>query len=78
MQHTECGANTHQCLVNVAEKDPNVGVRAAAIDALVQHIEEEGRDETVLAAFDKMATSDQNPFVRMHCAAAVRELEEKQ
>ncbi len=78
MQHTECGTNTHQCLVNVAEKDPNVGVRAAAIDALVQHIEEEGRDETVMAAFDKMATSDQNPFVRMRCVAAVRALEEKQ
>ena len=77
MQHTECGANTHQCLVNVAEKDPNVGVRAAAIDALVQHIEEEGRDETVLAAFDKMATNDQNSFVRMRCRAAVRAWEEE-
>jgi len=78
MQHTECGADTHQCLLNVAEKDPNVGVRAAAIDSLVQHLEEEGRDETVLTAFDKLATSDQNPFVRMRCAAAVRALEEKQ
>lgn len=77
MQHTECGSNTHQCLLSVAEKDPNVGVRAAAIDSLVRHLEEEGRDEAVLAALDKLAVGDQNPFVRMRCASAVRALEEE-
>ncbi|MFB3924086.1 MAG: zf-HC2 domain-containing protein [Terriglobia bacterium] len=77
MQHTECGANTHQCLLNVVEKDPNVGVRAAAIDSLVKHLQEEGSDETVLTALDQLSMSDQNPFVRMRCAAAVRELQEE-
>lgn len=77
MQHAECGANTHQCLLNVVEKDPNVGVRAAAIDALLHHFEEEGRDETVLTAFEKLATGDQNSFVRMRCRAAVRAWEEE-
>jgi hypothetical protein len=75
MQHTECGANTHQCLLNVVEKDPNVGVRAQAIDTLIQHLEEEGQDEAVLAAFEKLAAGDQNPVVRMRCAAALRTLE---
>jgi hypothetical protein len=75
VQHMECGADTHQCLLNVVEKDPNAGVRAAAIDALVQHLEEEGQDEEVLAAFERLAANDQNPVVRMRCMAAVRKLE---
>lgn len=75
VEHMECGADTHQCLLNVVEKDPNAGVRAAAIDALVQHLEEEGQDEEVLAAFERLAANDENPVVRMRCMAAVRKLE---
>jgi hypothetical protein len=75
VQHMECGPDTHQVLLDVAERDANVGVRTAAIDALVQHLQQEGMDDQVLAAFEKLATSDQDPVVRMRCLSAVRRLQ---
>ena len=75
VQHMECGADTHQGLLNVVEHDSNAGVRAAAIDALVQHLQEEGKDDDVLAAFERLATSDRDPVVRMRCLSAVRRLQ---
>jgi hypothetical protein len=75
VQHMECGADTHQGLLNVVEHDSNAGVRAAAIDALMQHLQEEGTDDEVLAAFERLATSDRDPVVRMRCLSAVRRLQ---
>ena len=75
VQNMECGADTHAGLIKVMESDPNIGVRTAAIDALVQHLEEEGNDEEVTAAFEKLASHDPNPHVRLRCLAAIRKLE---
>lgn len=75
VQHMECDAETHQCLLNAVEHDSNVGVRTAAIDALMQHLQEEGMDDEVLAAFESLATSDRDPVVRMRCLSAVRRLQ---
>jgi hypothetical protein len=75
VQHMECGSDTHQVLLGVVEHDSNAGVRTAAIDALVQHLQQEGMDDQVLAAFEKLATSDQDPVVRMRCLVAVRRLQ---
>lgn len=51
------------------EQDTNPGMRVAAINALVQHA-----DEEFLPRFEKLATEDNNPYVRLKCARAVREL----
>ena len=75
VQHMECGPETHQGLLNVVEHDSNAGVRTAAIDALVQHLQQEGMDDEVLAAFERLATSDRDPVVRMRCLSAVRRLQ---
>jgi hypothetical protein len=75
VNHMECGYDTHGALLKVVEKDPNVGVRSAAIDALVEHLEAEGPDEEVTTAFEKLASADQNPYIRMRCLAALRKLQ---
>jgi len=74
VQTMECGVDTHEGLIKVMESDPNAGIRTAAIDALVQHLEEEGTDETVLEALERLANHDQNPHVRMRSLAALRKL----
>ncbi|MGA2632266.1 MAG: HEAT repeat domain-containing protein [Terriglobia bacterium] len=71
----ECGPDTHAGLLKVVENDANVGVRTAAIDTLVRHLEEEGPDEAVTTTFERLANTDQNPSVRMRCLAALRNLQ---
>lgn len=68
----ECLLDTHRSLLNVVQSDANVGVRAAAIDALIQHVEEEGTDDEVAAAFEQMAASERDPNVRAKCQYAVQ------
>ncbi len=75
VRNMQCGLDTHEGLIKVMETDPNVGVRTAAIDALVQHLKEEGKDDAVLAAFERIANNDHNPDVRLRCLAALRETE---
>jgi len=75
VNHMECWHDTHEALLKVVEKDPNVGVRTTAIDALVEHLEEEGADEAVMTALEKLASADPNPYVRMRCLAALRKLQ---
>jgi hypothetical protein len=71
----ECGPDTHAGLLKVVENDSNAGVRTAAIDTLVRHLEEEGPDEAVTTTFERLANTDQNPSVRMRCLAALRNLQ---
>lgn len=75
VRHMECDEDTHRVLLHAVEHDSNVGVRTAAVDALVQHLQEEGMDDEVLTAFEKLAASDQDPVVRMRCLSAVRRLQ---
>ena len=76
VNHMECGLDTHGELLKVVEKDPNAGVRTAAIDALVEHLQAEGPDEEVTAGFDKLATTDPDAAVRLRCLSALRKCSE--
>lgn len=76
VNHMECGNDTHGELLKVAEKDPNVGVRTAAIDALVEHVQKEGSDEVVTAGFEKLSLADPEAAVRLRCVAALRKCSE--
>jgi hypothetical protein len=76
VNHMECGVETHGELLKVVEKDSNAGVRTAAIDALVEHLQAEGPDAEVTAGFEKVATSDLDAAVRMRCLAALRKCSE--
>jgi hypothetical protein len=69
------GPDVHQALLGALEHDANPGVRVAAVDALVEHAVEEGENETVMPVLLKLAASDQNPYVRLQCLAAVRKME---
>jgi hypothetical protein len=71
----ECGQDVHQALLAALEHDANPGVRVAAVNALMEHAAEEGEDETVMPVLAKLAASDQNPYVRLQCQAAVRKME---
>jgi hypothetical protein len=76
VNHMECGYDTHEQLLKVAEIDPNVGVRTAAIDALVEHVQKEGPDEAVSAGFEKLFSTDPEAAVRLRCLAALRKFSE--
>jgi len=76
VNHMECGADTHRELLKVAETDPNNGVRTAAIDALVEHLEKEGPDEEVTDGLEKLSASDADAAVRLRCLAALRKCSE--
>lgn len=76
VNHMDCMNDTHGALLRVAEKDPNVGVRTAAIDALVQHLQQEGPDDEVTDGLEKLATTDPDAAVRLRCLAALRKCSE--
>lgn len=76
VNHMECGYDTHGALLKVVETDANAGVRTAAIDALVAHLQEEGLDETVTAGLEKVATTDPDAGVRLRCISALRKCSE--
>lgn len=76
VNHMECGEDTHGALLQVVEKDHNVGVRTAAIDALVEHLKQEGPDPWVTAGLEKLATTDPEAAVRLRCQAALRKCSE--
>jgi hypothetical protein len=71
----EPGRDLQEALLGALEHDTNPGVRVAAVNALLQHAAEEGQDETVMPVLVKLATSDQNAYVRLQCQAAVRKME---
>lgn len=71
----EWGSDVYQSLLDVLERDSNVGVRVAAVDALVEHAETLGEEEALMEVVNRLATSDQNPYVRLKCLAAVQKLE---
>lgn len=56
-------------LLEALLKDTNAGVRVAALNALLEH-----PDEQVLPTLEQLANEDKNPYVRLRCAKAVREL----
>jgi hypothetical protein len=68
------GHDLQQSLLQVLEHDDNLGVRVESVDALVNHVEKEGRDETVLNALQRLAGSDPSGYVRLKCASALRKL----
>jgi hypothetical protein len=76
VNHMECGYDTHGALLKVVEKDPNAGVRTAAIDALVEHVQQEGPDEEVTVGLEKLATTDPDAAVRLRCLSALRKCSE--
>jgi hypothetical protein len=71
----EGGEDLQQSLVEVLEHDRNMGVRVESVDVLVDRLEKEGRDEAVLSALERLATSDANRYVRLKCVSALRKLE---
>lgn len=71
----EPGRDVQEALLGALEHDTNPGVRVAAVNALVEHAAEEGKDETVMPVLLRLAASDQNPYVRLQCQAAVRKME---
>ena len=70
----EGGEDLRQSLMQVLERDNNVGVRVESADLLVEQLEKEGRDEAILRALVRLATSDPNCYVRLRCASALRKL----
>jgi hypothetical protein len=70
----EGGDDLQQSLIEVLEHDKNMGVRVESADLLVEQAEKEGRDEAVLSALERLATSDPNRYVRLKCANALRKL----
>jgi hypothetical protein len=70
----ESGADLQKSLIEVLEHDRNMGVRVEAVDLLVDHVEKVGRDEAILGALARLATTDPNLNVRLKCASALRKL----
>jgi hypothetical protein len=68
------GDDLQQSLIEVLEHDRNVGVRVESVDLLVDQMERQGRDEAILGALGRLATSDSNRYVRLKCASALRKL----
>lgn len=56
-------------LLEALVKDTNAGVRVSALNALLEHA-----DAEVLPTLEQLANEDKNPYVRLKCANAVREL----
>jgi hypothetical protein len=71
----EGGEDLQQSLIEVLARDKNMGVRVESVDVLVDRLEKEGRDEAVLSALERLATSDPNRYVRLKCASELRKLE---
>jgi len=70
----ESGNDLQQSLLEVLEHDRNMGVRVESVDLLVDRVEKVGRDEAILRALVRLATSDSNRYVRLRCASALRKL----
>jgi putative zinc finger protein/HEAT repeat protein len=58
-----------QAFLNTLEKDKNPGVRVAAVDVLTEHA-----DDSLLPAFERLAASDPNRYVRMKSLSTLRKL----
>jgi len=56
-------------ILEALQKDTNPGIRITAINVLLEHA-----DQAVLPALREVARQDSNPYVRMKCANAVRDL----
>jgi hypothetical protein len=66
--------DVHTALLEALEHDTNPGVRVAAVDALIDHTEKEGCDTLTARALEHLATTDNNPYVRLKCANAMMKL----
>ncbi len=69
VQGLDWSPDLRQAYLESLKHDANEGVRVAAINVLLRHA-----DEEVLPALQQLAASDPNPYVRLKCASAVREL----
>lgn len=67
-------SQVQSAVVGAIREDRNPGVRVAAIDALVKHALDQ-RDHALVPVFRNLASSDQNPYVRVKSVAAMHELE---
>jgi len=70
----EGGEDLQRSLIGVLEHDRNMGVRVESVDVLVDQVEKEGRNDAILSALGRLASSDPNRYVRMKCASALRKL----
>lgn len=60
-------------ILDTLENDTNPGVRIAAINTLLERADEQGFPE-FLPTLEKLAVHDKNPYVRLKCSKAIREL----
>lgn len=58
-----------QMMLQVLERDDNPGMRVAAINLLAEHA-----DEAVVPVLRELAVKDRNPYVRLTCARALRNM----
>jgi hypothetical protein len=63
-----------RALLDTLQHDTNPGVRVAAVDALIDEGEKGGQDASIQQALGQLATTDQNPYVRLKCANAMMKL----
>ena len=63
-----------RALLDTLQHDTNPGVRVAAVDALIDQGEKGGQDASIQQALGLLATTDQNPYVRLKCANAMMKL----
>lgn len=68
-QELDWTPEVRQAFLNTLEKDKNPGVRVAAVDVLTEHA-----DNSLLPAFERMAASDPNRYVRMKSLSTLRKL----
>lgn len=66
------GQDSRQAFLDVLDHDTNPGLRLAAIETLRRH-----PDSETLRAFERLAANDDNRYVRLKCAATLREAESK-
>jgi putative zinc finger protein/HEAT repeat protein len=68
-QELDWTPEVRQAFLNTLEKDKNPGVRVAAVDVLTEHA-----DDSLLPAFEQLAKSDPNRYVRMKSLSILRKL----
>ncbi len=69
VQSMEWTPKVQQAMLNTLKHDTNSGARVEAINALIRHAGKEA-----LPVLEKMAVNDPSRYVRIKCAAAIREL----
>ncbi len=66
------GQDSRQAFLDVLDHETNPGLRLAALETLARHA-----DSETLQAFERLAANDDDRYVRLKCATALREVESK-